>query len=71
MGVQGYSGKAAATARAPASLVHWDKPTKNSLPGKHEISYIEVSINTNSCIIDIFFIITISKYYMKISDFFL
>lgn len=32
MGVQGYSGKAAATARAPASFVHWDIPTKNSLP---------------------------------------
>lgn len=32
MGVQGYSGNAAATARAPASLVQSEIPTKNSLP---------------------------------------
>lgn len=31
-GVQGYSGNAAATALAPASFVHSDRPTKNSLP---------------------------------------
>lgn len=32
IGTQGYSGNAAATARAPASFVKCDKPTKNSRP---------------------------------------
>lgn len=32
MGTQGYSGKAAATALAPASFVNFDRPTKNSRP---------------------------------------
>jgi hypothetical protein len=31
-GVQGYSGKAAATARAPPRFVRSEIPTKNSLP---------------------------------------
>lgn len=44
IGTQGYSGNAAATALAPASLVHCDKPTKNSLPAsktKKSIEFIE------------------------------
>lgn len=32
IGTHGYSGKAAATALAPASFVHCDNPTKNSFP---------------------------------------
>lgn len=32
IGTHGYSGNAAATALAPASFVHDDSPTKNSLP---------------------------------------
>lgn len=36
IGTQGYSGKAFATAFAPASLVHCDNPTKNSFPEKSQ-----------------------------------
>lgn len=32
IGTHGYSGNAAATALAPASFVHCDRPTKNSFP---------------------------------------
>jgi hypothetical protein len=35
-GVQGNSGKAAATARAPPMLVLSDNPTKNSFPRKYD-----------------------------------
>lgn len=40
IGTQGYSGKAFATAFAPASLVHCDKPTKNSFPEKKNHRYL-------------------------------
>ena len=40
IGVQGNSGKASATALAPASLLVSDIPTKNSLPGNVKKYYI-------------------------------
>jgi len=40
IGVQGYSGKADATAHAPDSLVHFVIPIKNSRPTKKNDTFI-------------------------------